>query len=271
MDEQVAAPEVTSPETTAPPAEGTPQTQPEGTAPEGQAKEEKPPRTFTQDDLDRILAKERAKAERRAERYGYERAMREAAERQLQARQPTETQPAAAGGRPSPDQFRDWDSYQEALTDWKVEQKLMGIGEQARAVRAQAEAERKAAEVQAKLSSASERYEDFNEVVMAEDLPITQDMAEAILELGNVGHDVAYFLGTHKSEADRISRLGRVAQLREIDKIAATLTKPAQPTKVPPPITPNQGSGSVDKRLEEADYDEFVKIRRKQIAAKRGR
>lgn len=263
-------------------AENTPPTQApssgdqaEGSAPDAAAApdapqgEPKPERSFSQTDLDRILARERAKAERKAERFGYERAMRESAERQLHDRQP-EPEPTRGEGRPTPNQFETYDQYVEALSDFKVEQRLLEVGRMSQEARARADAERQAAEVRSKLAPAAEKYEDFEDVVLRDDLPITRDMAEAILELGGPGHDVAYYLGTHPREADRISRLGRIAQLKEIDKIAGTLARPPEPTRAPPPIKPNEGSGAVEKKLEDASYDDFVKIRRRQIAARRG-
>lgn len=229
-----------------------------------------PAKTYTQEDFDRVIARERHRAEKRAERQGYERAMREAAERRLQELQAPAPVAPSGDGRPAQDQFQTFDAYMEALTDWKVDQKIQGVGRKASEQREAAEAQRQAEEVRSKLAPAAEKYEDFEDVVLRDDLPITRDMAEAILELGSAGHDVAYHLGTHPKEAARIAGLGRIAQIKEIDKIAATLNKPPEPTKAPAPIVPNAGTASVEKRLEDADYDEFVKIRRKQIAARRG-
>lgn len=258
---------VTPPQETAPPVEvSTPAV--EGTAPPEQ--ETPPAKTYTQEDFDKVIARERHRAEKRAERQGYERAMREAAERRLSELQAPPPEAPRGDGRPTQDQFQMFDEYMEALTDWKVEQKILSVGRKATEQKTQLEAQRQAEEVRSKLAPAAEKYEDFEDVVLRDDLPITRDMAEAILELGNVGHDVAYHLGTHPKEAARISGLGRIAQIKEIDKIAATLTKPPEPTKAPAPIVPNAGTAPVEKRLEEADYDDFVKIRRKQIAAKRG-
>ena len=229
-----------------------------------------PERTYTQKDFDRVIAKERHNAEKRAERLGYERAQREAAERRLQESQTPVPVAPQGDGRPTQDKFETFDAYMEALTDWKVDQKIQGVGRKASEQREQQEAQRQADEVRSKLAPAAEKYEDFEEVVLRDDLQITRDMAEAILELGGPGHDVAYHLGTHPKEAARIAGLGRIAQIKEIDKISATLTKPPEPTKAPAPIVPNAGTASVEKRLEDADYDDFVKIRRKQIAARRG-
>lgn len=269
MDQDVQVVEVEAPtQETAPTAEVSAEV--EGTAPTEPKPETPPAKTYTQEDFDRVIARERHRAEKRAERQGYERAMREAAERRLQELQAPAPVAPSGDGRPTQDQFQTFDAYMEALTDWKVEQKIQGVGRKASEERAQFEAQRQAEEVRSKLAPAAEKYEDFEDVVLRDDLPITRDMAEAILELGNAGHDVAYHLGTHPKEAARIAGLGRIAQIKEIDKIAATLNKPPEPTKAPAPIVPNAGTASVEKRLEDADYDEFVKIRRKQIAARRG-
>lgn len=267
MTEEVAVvPEVAAPEVPVSAPVETALT--ETPAPEGEQTPTHPPKTFTQSDLDRILSRERAKESRRAERLGYERAMREAAEKQLQElRQPQ--QPEPSGGKPTLEQFKDYDSYMEALTDWKVDQKLQGIGKQASELKARSEAEKAADEVRTKLASGAKKYEDFADVVLADDLPITRDMAETILDLGNDGNDVAYFLGTHPEEAARIAGLSKVGQVREIDKLATTLKAPPKVTQAPPPIVPNSGSGSTEKRLEDAPMSEFIKIRQRQIAAKR--
>lgn len=241
------------------------------TAPDAAKPEEapKPQRVYTQDELDRILAKNHARTERKAERLGYEKAMREAAERQAaQHSQPAPT-PVQGAGKPSPDQFKDWDSYNEALVEWKLESRIANLSVQARQARAQTEAEAKANEVRSKLAPGTEKYEDFEEVVLDGKLPITEIMAKVVLKNGQTGLDIAYYLGQNRSEAARISKLDDDDQVREMDKIISKLTKPPEPTKAPAPITPNAGTASVAKPLEELDYDEFVKRRRKQIAARR--
>lgn len=252
---EVSAPVETAP-TTAQPAEG-------DTAPTPPAK------TFTQSDLDRILARERAKESRRAERFGYERAMREAAEKQLAEIRTPPTSSPQTGDEPQQSQFHDYDSYVKAYARWTVQQELRTVSKQAEEQRSRSEAEKSAAEVMAKLAPGAKKYEDFHDVVFADDLRITKDMAETILDLGSDGNDVAYFLGTHPQEAERIAGLSKVGQVREIDKLATTLKAPPKVTTAPPPITPNTGTGTVEKRLEDASMAEFVKIRQRQIAAKR--
>jgi len=271
-----AAPAAEAPASSAPPAGDAPATPaPEVTATEGEATkagdtkpaDPKPARTFTQDDIERIVSRERAKAERRAERYGYERAMREAAERQLAERtNPTQqaTEPRAEG-KPSPNQFADWDAYTEALTEWKVEQKLMDRERRASEAKQVQAHQKEREEVLTKLQSAMEKYEDFEEVVGS--IPLSRETFRAAMSLGNDGHDVLYHLGNNPREAQRIYELEGTEQVRAVDRLAATLKAAPTPTKAPEPIKPNAGTGAVADTLESAanNYQAWLKVRNRQL------
>ena len=65
-------------------------------------------------------------------------------------------------------------------------------------------------------------------------------------------------------------RAGSAEDLRKEGQLVTKVTAPPKPTNTPPPIVPNSNNASVEQRLEDAAYDDFVKIRRRQIAAKRG-
>ena len=167
----------------APAAEGS--AKPEGDTPTGEPNKPATTRTFTQEDFDRVVTRERAKAERRAERLGYERAMREAAERQLQPRAaPEPDAPARAQGRPTPDQFKDWDAYNEAVIKHEVATTLKAEREQASQARQQAEQAKKAESVRASLAKGLEKYEDFEDVALSH-FPVTEGMGETMLDLGD--------------------------------------------------------------------------------------
>lgn len=188
------------------------------------------PRTFTQEELDAIVAKEKAKAKRQAERE-----LREAVQ-----------QPQRVVEPPNPVNFKTREEYEAALIDHKVEQKL---------------SERDAQQQQQKVQStfkdreetAREKYEDYDKVARANDLPITDIMGEAILE-SEIGPEVAYYLGMNREEANRIASLkSPLAQVREIGKIEAKLIEhpPAAPAKktssAPAPITPVGARSTVQK------------------------
>ena len=99
-----------------------------------------------------------------------------------------------------------------------------------------------------------EAYDDFDEVAGA-NFPVTMPMADTIAA-GENGHAVLYHLGSNPEEAERISKLSPIAQIREVALIEARLTpagekskpKPAarKTTSADPPLTPVKPGGSLN-------------------------
>lgn len=209
-----------APEATAAPE--TPQTQPE----EPQAS-----KTFTQAELDAIVAKRLAREQRKWERE--------------RVQQPAAQAPKAV---PPADQFESPEAYAEALAVQKAEQLL-----------AQREAQKRQAEVleayHDKVEAAMDKYDDFEQVAHNPKLPITDVMAETIRN-SDVGPDVAYYLGSNPQDAARIARLSPFLQAKEIGKIEAKLA--ANPptkrtTKAPSPITPVSSRTSNGSSIDTTD------------------
>lgn len=280
-----AAPESTQPVSTAPAPEpqATPSA-PESTAgpdsaapaPDAAAPEPKPeakpePRLLSQDEVNRIVRRERRAAEDRA----YQRARLEAENEWLrkQVGQPRGDQPNATQGtgeRPRPDQFKDWDSYQEAFTDWKVEQKLAGLAEKGTQQKEQAGRAEYAQTVRSKLEEGAAKFEDFEEVVTGPDVAFTDPMIDALMYTPNPA-DVAYHLGQNPKESQRIARLSTAAQAFAIRELADKLAKPPAPTKAPEPIKPNSGNAAgVEPSLDAVagNYKEWKRLRERQLAQK---
>lgn len=69
---------------------------------------------------------------------------------------------------------------------------------------------------------ASEKYDDFDDVVRGEDIPFTPHVRDALLLVENPA-DVAYRLGKNRSELERISRLHPLDQAREVNKLSFAL------------------------------------------------
>lgn len=225
--------------------------------------EAKSERTFTQDEVDKVVQKRLAKEHRRIEKYAAAEAELRILKEQMQSKQPSQEAPK---GMPQPAQFQDYESYVEALTDWKVDQKLAAKQAETEAQQRQRQAAERASQVQAKLSSASEKYDDFEDVALNPSVPITQAMAETIAE-SDIGGDLAYFLGSNLNEAFRISQLSPVGQVRELAKLEAKLSAaPPVTTKAPPPINPVGQRASVTKDPSKMTDAEFAKWRKAQIA-----
>lgn len=70
--------------------------------------------------------------------------------------------------------------------------------------------------------NASDKYDDFDEVVRGEDVPFTPHVRDALLLVENPA-DVAYKLGKNKSELERISKLHPLDQAREVNKLSFSL------------------------------------------------
>ncbi len=200
------------------------------------------PKTFTQEEVDALIAKRLARHERKLQRE------------QRPAQEATTTTPAKAE-KPIPDNFRTTEEYIEAVADWKAdqkfEQKFAEHDKSQREARGR-EAQKVAQAAYQKLEeSARTKYDDFEDVVYADDLPITDHMLLAI-QNSDVGPDVAYYLGTHREEAARIARLHPLLQAKELGKIEAKLpaddTQTATTKPAPNPIRP-AGRGSSPARI----------------------
>lgn len=70
--------------------------------------------------------------------------------------------------------------------------------------------------------NASEKYDDFDEVVRGDDVPFTPHVRDALLLVDNPA-DVAYKLGKNKAELQRISQLHPLDQAREVNKLSFSL------------------------------------------------
>ena len=176
---------------------------------------------------------------------------------------------AAEEGKPKPEDFDTYEAYTEALTDWKLEQRERQ--------RVQEDAQRRVYESwMARIQAARQAHPDFDEVVDS-DVPVSAAMQQAILESDN-GAEIAYWLGKHPEEAERISKLPPIAAIREIGRIEASLAAPppqpkAPVTRAPKPVTPVSGGKPggardvYDPALAE-DYNAWELVRRAELKRK---
>lgn len=159
------------------------------------------PKTFTQDELDAIVAKRLAREQRKWER-------------EQQSAQPAASEPQ--GDEPL--------TTEQIIANYEAQREQKAIADQY--------FEREEA--------ALEKYDDFQQVAYNPALTVTDDMALAI-QSSDIGPDILYHLGQNPKEAARISRLSPIQRVREIGKIEATIAAnpPARKTTgAPAPITP---------------------------------
>lgn len=278
--EELAAPESAAP-TAAPVATDAPAptASADSAAPESteapKPGETQPAKTFSQDEVNKFLAREVSKQRRRIERELRATVENEYLRRQVEGGQkPAPTQAAASdGGKPLLKDFPDYESWVEAVADWRADQKIEArIKAESERTRKQVDeerdAERRAYFQERVVEKGAALYEDFEDVALADDLPITEPMALTLAESDH-GAVAAYYLGQHPDEAKRISKLSPPKQVRELDKLIATITKPAEPTKAPAPIRPNNGDGSASDSLDDlakpGNYERWLKARNRQL------
>ena len=119
-----------------------------------------------------------------------------------------------------------------------------------------------------------EDYENFSELVRAEDLAMTEDMMNTIFE-SDKPTDIAYYLATHKDEARDIAGMDEREMLKAMIKIELKVSskkpKLVRTTQAPEPITPVNG-GSVkgkslnDPNLSFEDHEALLNSRKAKAA-----
>lgn len=198
-----------------------------------------------------------------------------------QATQQTATA-KADDGAPNLDNFDDYGKYLAAMARYEARQEHEALRKQEQELTAKAQHEKLVAEQHSRMvekqktlktmtESAEKKYPDFFEKVFNQSpdvMPITPIIGEAILE-SDIGQDVAYYLATHTSEAQRLAKLSPTAALREFGKIEATLEKQQQ-SSAPKPITPIGGKQvSTDDPLDSDDMATYIAKRNRQLGRKR--
>ncbi|MGX9958530.1 hypothetical protein ACW0US_07090 [Xanthomonas euvesicatoria] len=220
------------------------------------------------------LTREKYEALRRAE------AAERRAQELEQQRQPqaASKDPAQSDSRPTLEQFNyDQDAYLEALTDWRVNQKLSERDSQQQAQQKQRQEQERQREFQARL--ASFEAENPGKWGAAAKAPInfTEPMLEVIAS-SEVGPHIAVYLSENLDRADEISRMTPYAQAAALGRIEAAMSAPVtapvrQPTpktvtKAPPPVTTLSGSPAVVKSLDDMSMAEYDAQRRKERKAR---
>ncbi|MCP3924927.1 MAG: hypothetical protein GY714_20300 [Desulfobacterales bacterium] len=191
-------------------------------------------------------------------------------------------------GRPQKKDFDDEDDYIEALTDWKIDNKLRQSQE--KSTKKEKEKEEKDAVIDTynglddALEQGRDKYEDFDELVQDENLIITPTVTQITLDT-EIPEDILYYLASNPEESERISNLDPVRSGMEIAKIEVKLInetevevekeselepKIEQPkptkkqSKAPAPIVPVQTDGVIEKDPEKMSPKEYRAYRESQ-------
>ena len=192
----------------------------------------------------------------------------EARARMLEQRLQEVSRPAQIQGAPTLEQFGfDAEQYAKAYAEFETNRKFSELNRVQQAKAAEAAQRQLMDSWSDKAAKAFDKYDDFDEVVG--ELKPTSPAIVAIMQADNAA-DIAYYLGKHTKEAQRIGSLDPVSQIREIGRLEAKLSlEPIpnkQPSKAPAPIKPISGATTVESGLKpQMSYEDFVKVRNKQL------
>ena len=180
-----------------------------------------------------------------------------AAEQQLQSRP---TQEPQQGGKPTLEQFDDYDSYVEALAGYKAQESIQAMQAQQSQAQRQAEEVHRSQSFRQKADTFSAEHPDFNQVVFDNPyLPITGEMKQ-VIETSDKGPEVAYHLGQNPQLAAQIAQMHPIMQAAELGKIEAGLSFPKTKTttSAPAPIEPIGGGEAGMRDTSKMSMEEYA-------------
>lgn len=168
--------------------------------------------------------------------------------------------------------FSDYAEFVAAKAVWTAEQRTNQ--RHAQELEAEAAEARKQAEIieaaeqqlvnqswAERVAEAKGRYADFDQVALAQDVPITPQIA-SMLKQSERGPDLAYWLGMNKAAAAEIAALSKtsIAQAAwHLGRIEAALSAPAprKTSQAPEPINPTKGGGIAAKNPADMTPSEY--------------
>lgn len=128
--------------------------------------------------------------------------------------------PYPSPGQPNPESMSEQEKIQHAVR--------MALGmkdheeRQAKNAEMQTHVHKQYQRLNDEFDNASDKYDDFDDVVRGNDVPFTPHVRDALLLVENPA-EVAYRLGKNRSELERISKLHPLDQAREVNKLSFSL------------------------------------------------
>lgn len=193
---------------------------------------------------------------------------REQALRTQAPAQKTESTPVAKdlSLRPKNEDFETHDAYVEALTDWKLDQKLSQREQKQKEDVVKTQIESRVKTYKERAIAFAKANPEFDEVV--DDLKgMTLVVNDSIIE-SEVGPEIAFYLGNNPDEFKRICSLTPLASAREMGKLevrfsktVSTASSETATTKAPKPVTTLRPRGAAtskdfdDPRSTQRDYE----------------
>lgn len=174
--------------------------------------------------------------------------------------------------RPKRDQFETEEAYEDALINFRLEERERATTEQ----RQRTEQEQAYAAYQKRAAAVRAEHEDFD--IVTEEPVFTPAMKAAILHSEN-GPSIAYHLGLPENRelAERIGRMPAELQAYEVGKLETQILVAKQTKKTttaPPPIKPvGMGGGDAgpadESKMTDAEWFKHYQDQKKQRLAKK--
>lgn len=163
------------------------------------------------------------------------------------------------------------DKYIEEMVDFKANQ-VLARGQQ------QTEQQKVESQFAKQVDAARKLYADFDEFAFSEDVTISDPVRDALISSEN-GALLAYELGKHPEEVERLAKLPLLAQVRELGKIEARIApqkstesdseESAPTSRAPAPPNPTRkpsGGAKPFNPLDHTTYTDFADFEKKMEA-----
>lgn len=173
--------------------------------------------------------------------------------------------------------FSDYAEFVAAKAVWTAEQRTNQ--RHAQELEAEAAEARKQAEIieaaeqqlvnqswAERVAEAKGRYADFDQVALAQDVPITPQIA-AMLKQSEKGPDLAYFLGMNKATAAELAALSKTSPMQAawaLGRLEASLNAPSprMTPQTPEPIAPVRGKSQTVYNPDKMSMAEYIAARK---------
>ncbi len=167
------------------------------------------------------------------------------------------------GPEPKQEIFDDYQKYLDAKISYEVNKAKVTWDREEVEKQTDTQRQQKMTDLKERINLGYQEYNDFEEVALSPEVPITPIIAEILADC-EIPHRIAYYLGKNRAEAIRISRLSPIQATREIAKIEVEITKainqpPVTPKipSAPAPIKPLGSSHTIQKSPEKMTQKEY--------------
>jgi len=130
---------------------------------------------------------------------------------------------AAVDPEPQAKDFEKHEDYIAAIARWNTRQETSKIREQERQAAFQQRTQETFDSYNQAANDFRKEHDDFDEVVGSPDIKIPAAVQVAIVEMGNDGPELAYFLGQHPEECEKLLEMSDARAVAYLGRIDATL------------------------------------------------